>query len=355
MSCDQHKDLSQDLCELSSNKQICFICKTNKHIYIKRNGNGFCRLCYDKFIRQKEKCIICGNYKVTHVRDKEGNSICSNCYCNLVKPKEICAVCCELEKVHVRKNNEPMCHKCYVKSITREKMCSCCNKIKKICGKRDICKNCYKKTRQPKHICKSCGQLSIIKNKKCGFCPTCYKQKAQQKYECSVCGQLKIANQWVNNKPICSKCYKMPIEICSMCGKTKQVWRRLDNKPLCMRCNVRHKLKTDDNFYKIYLIRKRFKEGLKKYAVTGISKVSKKYGIDYKKIADHLGPCPGKRGEYHIDHIFPISAFDFSKKEHIIAAFAPENHRWLEKHENLSKKDKYNECEFLEYLKKYVK
>jgi hypothetical protein len=84
---------------------------------------------------------------------------------------------------------------------------------------------------------------------------------------------------------------------------------------------------------------------------TGKIKKSKEYGIDYGAIIEHLGPCPGKREDYHIDHIFPLSAFDFNNLEHIKLACAPENHQWLLAINNLRKSDFYNKEDFEMYLK----
>ncbi|MFA5048413.1 MAG: hypothetical protein WC516_05330 [Patescibacteria group bacterium] len=80
---------------------------------------------------------------------------------------------------------------------------------------------------------------------------------------------------------------------------------------------------------------------------------SRKYGINYYKIVEFLGDCPGNWEDYQIDHIFPVSAFDFNDLEQIKIAFSPENHRWLKKEENLSKSNKYDEKEFQKFLNKF--
>jgi len=77
------------------------------------------------------------------------------------------------------------------------------------------------------------------------------------------------------------------------------------------------------------------------------------YDIDYDAIIQHLGSCPGKRKGYHIDHIFPISAFDFNNLLHIKAAFSPENHQWLRSKDNLIKSNTYDKKDFAEYLEKF--
>lgn len=65
---------------------------------------------------------------------------------------------------------------------------------------------------------------------------------------------------------------------------------------------------------------------------------SLEYGINYEKIIQHLGPKPSEN--HTIDHIVPLSLFDFSNIIHIQAAFLPENHQWLLDSENFSKGNK---------------
>jgi hypothetical protein len=80
-------------------------------------------------------------------------------------------------------------------------------------------------------------------------------------------------------------------------------------------------------------------------AFNGIRKKhSDEMGIDYKKIVEHLNktiPIDYKDNpnKYEIDHIIPLSSFDFSNAEDIKNAFAPENHQWLTSTENALKKD----------------
>ncbi len=83
--------------------------------------------------------------------------------------------------------------------------------------------------------------------------------------------------------------------------------------------------------------------GLNKYSKTGKIMLSKKYGIDYKAIIEYLGPhpnIPGIKGDFHIDHIIPLSAFDLNDPEQIKLAFAPENHQWLRARDNKVKRNK---------------
>ena len=80
-------------------------------------------------------------------------------------------------------------------------------------------------------------------------------------------------------------------------------------------------------------------------AFNGIRKKSSdELGIDYNLIIKHLNDSlpsdyninPSK---YEIDHIIPLSSFDFSDEEQVKKAFVPENHQWLTASDNASKKD----------------
>lgn len=94
------------------------------------------------------------------------------------------------------------------------------------------------------------------------------------------------------------------------------------------------------------LLRGRVSTAFRDFSLFGKVKKSAEYGINYDKIIEYLGKCPGEREDYHIDHIFPISIFNFDNEIEIKIAFCPENHQWLKKEENLSKNDKYNKEEF---------
>ncbi len=90
---------------------------------------------------------------------------------------------------------------------------------------------------------------------------------------------------------------------------------------------------------KIYL-RARLWIALNKYSKTGKIKPSCSYGIDYKAIIEHLKPFPENIKEYQIDHIIPLSRFDFNNPKHIKIAFVPSNHQWLTKEQNMEKGNK---------------
>ncbi len=88
-------------------------------------------------------------------------------------------------------------------------------------------------------------------------------------------------------------------------------------------------------------LRCRIKKALRLYTQTGKIMSSRKYGINYKKIIEHLKPFPKDIENYEVDHIIPLSWFDFNNPKEIKWAFAPENHQWLLKEENMSKGNRF--------------
>jgi hypothetical protein len=117
----------------------------------------------------------------------------------------------------------------------------------------------------------------------------------------------------------------------------------------------KERMGNDCEFYITMTIHSSFRKAMKDYSKTGKIKNTDKYGINYKNIIEHLGLCPGNREDYHIDHIFPIIAFNHNDPIEIIACWHSDNLRWLTKEENLKKGDNYNKEEFEKYLKRFKK
>ena len=88
-------------------------------------------------------------------------------------------------------------------------------------------------------------------------------------------------------------------------------------------------------------LRSRVSTALKAYSKTGKIMKSKDYGINYKKIIEHLKPFPKDIEKYEVDHIVPLSWFNFNNKEEIKWAFAPENHQWLLAKDNRKKHNNF--------------
>ena len=100
--------------------------------------------------------------------------------------------------------------------------------------------------------------------------------------------------------------------------------RRATDEPWRLKENLRHRLSVAFRYY----------------STTGKLKKAEEYGIDYKAIIEHLGPMPTDGKDYQIDHIIPLSRFDFNDLEQVRLAFSPENHQWLTSEENQKKGNK---------------
>jgi hypothetical protein len=113
-----------------------------------------------------------------------------------------------------------------------------------------------------------------------------------------------------------------------------------------------------DSYFKLsHNLRIRIRQAFKLYSKNGKTKSCKEYGIDFKAIYEHVGPKPD--GDYHLDHIIPISVFDLDNPEHVRLAHLPRNLRWLDAKENLSKNDKLdwfliNNCVVLQMIAKEI-
>ena len=188
-----------------------------------------------------------------------------------------------------------------------------------------VCSTCRDKNIYKRRVtkCDSCekNRKVHLKNENGNFCQTCYNKLYRKKEKCDSCGKMKIIS------------------------------KRQEN--LCDSCRNRIRYKTDSYFRTKKNLRVLIRKSFFLYSKIGKIKTIKKYDIDIEKIILHLTPFPENVEEYHIDHIFPLSAFNLDDSIHIKAAFAPENHQWLKKEENLKKSNKYNECDFLDYLDRF--
>lgn len=109
---------------------------------------------------------------------------------------------------------------------------------------------------------------------------------------------------------------------------------------ICLECRrIRQRIRDQTIESKL---RSRLRAAFKRFSITGKVKPSRQYGIDYEKIAEHIGPKPDPINgiSYDIDHIVPLSAFDFDNNENVKVAFSPENHQWLLSTENDKKSSK---------------
>jgi len=92
----------------------------------------------------------------------------------------------------------------------------------------------------------------------------------------------------------------------------------------------------------------RLRDSIRKYAKGKKIMNAKEYGINYKKIIEHLKPFPKDIEKYHIDHIKPLASYNFLNKDgtqnlkEIKDAFKPSNHQWLLAPDNLKKSSEWN-------------
>ena len=179
---------------------------------------------------------------------------------------------------------------------------------------------------------------------------------------CVECRRVAYHKHYLNNsEAICAKTreYRSTAE-----GKEKQRIQKqkyaLKNKEQCQargqRYYKKNKKEIQRKYYKYMArqrqsntqlairerLRMRVKLAMARYTESGKIWTSQQYGIDYKAIIEHLGPHPntrGIKGDFHIDHIIPLSAFDLNDPEQVKLAFAPENHQWLRAKDNKIKKN----------------
>lgn len=297
-------------------------------------------------------CPECGRKNVEH----EAHGLCARCY---RPPKEKCSFCGEIKKVEKRDSNKVICPKCYKANYKRPKdVCSICGKIGRIEVRSDndvICSKCYSVPHEECIICKKVGPV-CKRNKRGPICKRCYNRNYMTPVEsCIICNSYQNVYKRTSEGPICKFCYNKQYNstytrkerICANCSNKKVIY----GNGLCKNCYETKKYHSDEKHRIIVLLRNRLKTAFKQYSENGKIKKSKEYDIDYQKIFEHLGKKPGNN--YHIDHIFPLSAFNFDNAMHIRAAFAPENHQWLLAKNNLSKNCSYDIKLFEEYIKKF--
>lgn len=116
--------------------------------------------------------------------------------------------------------------------------------------------------------------------------------------------------------------------------KNKNYYNRCSNQILLKR-KIRRTI--DFSFCVKNRIGNNLRDAFRRFSTNGKVMSSKKYGIDYAAIFQKLGEKP--EGNFHIDHIIPISVFNLDNPEHVRLSHHPENLRWLDSVENIRKSD----------------
>lgn len=172
---------------------------------------------------------------------------------------------------------------------------------------------------------------------------------------CRYCGEILNISQFRDNRNGCINCEKKYGKTYFNKNRNKILkvgknyrdnnkekerlrYKKYDkNNRIKRRTNERKRYNSDINFR----IRKNLRSrllGAFNYHNINKQYSSKEYGINFKEIINYLGPKPSE--SHTIDHIIPLSLFDFSNKVYIQAAFLPENHQWMLGSENCSKGNK---------------
>lgn len=226
--------------------------------------------------------------------------------------------------------------------------CTACGENKPLATRKPpLCKRCYNRQYvPPKKKCATCGKVKPINRRdadKNPICKVCYTKFMQPQRKCSECGAITIIQAVIGVKKLCSKCYIRPYGKCINCNKIKPVHTRIYKKEgvLCAICYNYHRINSNEKNKIEATLRSRVRSAFLNYTKNGKVKSSQEYGINYNKIFEHIGPCPGRREDYHIDHIKPLCLFDLEDPIQVKQAFAPNNHQWLKREENLSKGSKY--------------
>jgi len=165
-----------------------------------------------------------------------------------------------------------------------------------------------------------------------GPCVQC-QALSRKKWESSPQGKTKLAayRQRYRKTPEGDAATKRAFDRYLATDHGRDAWRR------CQRKYVNKRRAEDETFALQQRLRSRLHHAFYVYVPGGKVKTADEYGIDYQAILDHLGPCPGPRAEWHIDHIRPLSSFDWTDPLTPQKAFAPENHQCLPAPVNLSK------------------
>jgi len=298
-------------CYRKSRKILCEICNKYGRFEISRNGKKVCSNCYKNFYQPKRLCKSCGKQKLAHKRYKDGTFLCQKCH---GWKKRICGVCNKSDRIAKIENNKLICIKCYKTPVEKCFKCNNLSNVIKRIKDKPICIDCYL---PPKDNCFECKRYTII------------------------------AKRNKNKDPLCDRCNK---DICSECKRYRRIYLRKNNKVLCRNCYSKYRRANDPYYDLICCVRAGFRSAVIRAGKTK-KEIKSIYNINYYKIADYLGIKPNS--DYHIDHIFPIYAFNLNNIKHIKACFAPENHQWLKAEDNLKKGNKYNKEDFKNYLKKF--
>lgn len=191
-------------------------------------------------------------------------------------------------------------------------------------------------------ICKYCETLKE-KFYSTNQCSDCYKQKQKIRHDSKGESEILKIQEY-------QKTYRETNK--EHCRELNKKWREENKEQHKLKKKEYYEATKEKNKHERYLRNKEYLErnpqakfniqlrgrilaGFRRFSKNGKTETCKEYGIDFEAIYKKIGPKPGKN--YHLDHIIPISLFQFDNKEHVRLAHCPENLRWIPGKENLEK------------------
>jgi hypothetical protein len=159
--------------------------------------------------------------------------------------------------------------------------------------------------------------------------------------QCSICFEFKSSSSFYFQRKKCKECYN---ESRKSKYNSDEEFRTKRAKQI-----QQYKVKRESIDSEFYLKRKLSRRIRQTLIKQGESKLLfEQYGIDINSILLKIGERPSL--DHHLDHIFPISAFDFTDPFQVWVCNHENNLQWLESKKNISKKDKYCKEELSRYL-----
>ncbi len=191
-------------------------------------------------------------------------------------------------------------------------------------------------------LCEFCNKELLPSNRNKRFCnPICQGKDYSRRPEIREKNRIRIREyrrnhpEWKEKHRILQAKYKEKRKIyLKEYGKREEVRTRIRDKEKLRR-------KNDLQFAIANRLRKSLGHALTKYSLNGKIMSSRKYGLDWKIVINHLKPFPKDMKIFEIDHIRPLSSFNLNNLEEVKIAFSPENLQWLPRSENRSKSDKH--------------
>lgn len=281
--------------------------------------------------------------------------------------------------------------------MNKIKICTKCNKRKKIKnfyrskkgdGFESICIQCRRKRfNEIRFLNKKRNNIIIfIKEKKCSVCKNIkninmfYKDSARTdglSYVCKSCSKIAVKKHELKNKlnhvipttKICKKCNKRKKNsffsknsnrkdgLHSICKKCSKQYRIINNKQLkeyrskrksIRAFNTKSRRKNDQYFNLSERIKSSFNYSFNIKNIKKQKSFLKYTGFRISEYISYLQHDPlfhkykNNKNLYHIDHIIPISIYDFSNNNDIKKCWNPENLRIIDSKKNMKKHSKIN-------------